>query len=74
MHISIEDVDEPPVFESSHYFVEVSENVDIGTTIQIVAAKDPDATNNSVRWVTQCTFDLLHTYGIIALYVLIEKY
>ncbi|KAM5157968.1 cadherin-20 [Mantella aurantiaca] len=50
VHISVEDVDEPPVFESSHYFVEVSENVDIGTTIQIVAAKDPDATNNSVRY------------------------
>ncbi|XP_072267937.1 cadherin-20 [Pyxicephalus adspersus] len=50
VHISVEDVDEAPVFESSHYFVEVSENVDIGTTIQIVAAKDPDATNNSVRY------------------------
>ncbi|KAM9307583.1 cadherin-20 [Gastrophryne carolinensis] len=50
VHISVEDVDEPPVFESSHYYVEVSENVDIGTTIQIVAAKDPDATNNSVRY------------------------
>ncbi|XP_040289891.1 LOW QUALITY PROTEIN: cadherin-20-like [Bufo bufo] len=49
LHISVEDVDEPPVFESSHYFVEVSENVDIGTTIQIVSARDPDATNNSVR-------------------------
>ncbi|XP_040209514.1 cadherin-20 [Rana temporaria] len=50
VHITIEDVDEPPVFESRHYFVEVSENVDIGTTIKIVAAKDPDATNNSVRY------------------------
>ncbi|XP_063779048.1 cadherin-20 [Pseudophryne corroboree] len=50
VHISVEDADEPPVFESSYYFVEVSENVDIGTTIQIVSAKDPDATNNSVRY------------------------
>ncbi|CAI9592537.1 unnamed protein product [Staurois parvus] len=50
VHITVEDVDEPPVFESSHYFVDVSENVDIGTTIQIVAAKDPDAKNNSVRY------------------------
>eukprot|EP00079_Xenopus_tropicalis_P026865 XP_012820890.1 PREDICTED: cadherin-20 isoform X1 [Xenopus tropicalis] len=50
VHISVEDVDEPPVFESNIYFVEVSENVDIGTTIQIVSAKDPDATNNSVRY------------------------
>ncbi|MEE6465303.1 hypothetical protein FKM82_006513 [Ascaphus truei] len=50
VHISVEDVDEPPVFESSFYFVEVSEDVDIGTTIQIVSAKDPDVTNNSVRY------------------------
>ncbi|XP_069816336.1 cadherin-20 [Dendropsophus ebraccatus] len=50
VHISVEDVDEPPVFETSHYFVEVSENVDIGTTIQIVSARDPDATNNSLRY------------------------
>ncbi|XP_053322082.1 cadherin-20 [Spea bombifrons] len=50
VHITVEDVDEPPVFESSFYYVEVSENVDIGTTIQLVSAKDPDVTNNSIRY------------------------
>ncbi|GAB0183678.1 cadherin-20 [Grus japonensis] len=49
VHISVEDVDEPPVFEPSFYFVEVPEDVEIGTTIQIISAKDPDVTNNSVR-------------------------
>lgn len=50
MHISVEDVDEPPVFEPGFYFVEVPEDVTIGTTIQIISAKDPDVTNNSIRF------------------------
>ncbi|XP_034288861.1 cadherin-20 isoform X2 [Pantherophis guttatus] len=50
VHISVEDVDEPPVFEPSFYFVEVPEDVDIGTTIQMINAKDPDVINNSIRY------------------------
>ncbi|XP_053427419.1 cadherin-20 isoform X2 [Nycticebus coucang] len=50
VHISVEDVDEPPVFEPAFYFVEVPEDVAIGTTIQIISAKDPDVTNNSIRY------------------------
>ncbi|KAH0617986.1 hypothetical protein JD844_016827 [Phrynosoma platyrhinos] len=50
VHITVEDVDEPPVFEPSFYFVEVPEDVDIGTTIQMIHAKDPDVTNNSIRY------------------------
>ncbi|XP_031235433.1 cadherin-20 isoform X3 [Mastomys coucha] len=50
VHISVEDVDEPPVFEPGFYFVEVPEDVTIGTTIQIISAKDPDVTNNSIRY------------------------
>lgn len=50
MHISVEDVDEPPVFEPGFYFVEVPEDVTIGTTIQIISAKDPDVSNNSIRF------------------------
>uniref|UniRef100_A0A2K6FZZ5 Cadherin-20 n=1 Tax=Propithecus coquereli TaxID=379532 RepID=A0A2K6FZZ5_PROCO len=49
VHISVEDVDEPPVFEPGFYFVEVPEDVAIGTTIQIISAKDPDVTNNSIN-------------------------
>lgn len=51
VHINVEDVDEPPVFEPGFYFVEVPEDVAIGTTIQIISAKDPDVTNNSIRFV-----------------------
>lgn len=50
VHISVEDVDEPPVFEPGFYFVEVPEDVTIGTTIQIISAKDPDVSNNSIRF------------------------
>ncbi|XP_078541886.1 cadherin-20 [Lissotriton helveticus] len=50
VHITVEDVDEPPVFQSSLYFVEVPEDAEIGTTVQIVSAKDPDVTNNSIRY------------------------
>ncbi|XP_058547903.1 cadherin-20 isoform X4 [Neofelis nebulosa] len=50
VHISVEDVDEPPIFEPGFYFVEVPEDVAIGTTIQIISAKDPDVTNNSIRY------------------------
>lgn len=49
VHISVEDVDEPPVFEPNFYFVEVPEDVEIGTTIQKISAKDPDVANNSIR-------------------------
>lgn len=50
VHISVEDVDEPPVFEPGSYFVEVPEDVAIGTTIQVISAEDPDVTNNSIRF------------------------
>lgn len=61
VHISVEDVDEPPVFEPSFYFVEVPEDVEIGTTIQIISAKDPDVTNNSIRSVLSLCFPPEHS-------------
>lgn len=50
VHLTVEDVDEPPQFDSPNYMVEVYEDVTVGTTIQVVSAKDPDAANNSVRY------------------------
>ncbi|XP_005998735.2 cadherin-20 isoform X1 [Latimeria chalumnae] len=50
VHISVEDVEEPPVFNSPFYFVEVLEDAEIGTIIQMIQAKDPDMTNNSIRY------------------------
>ncbi|XP_078056149.1 cadherin-20-like [Mustelus asterias] len=48
--LAVEDVDEPPRFEVTFYQVEVYEDVAVGTTIQTVSAKDPDAANNSIRY------------------------
>ncbi|MBN3294807.1 CAD20 protein, partial [Amia calva] len=50
IHISVEDVDEPPQFDSRFYFVEVPEDIEIGTVFQSVSAKDPDVANNSIRY------------------------
>uniref|UniRef100_A0A4W3J772 Cadherin-20 n=1 Tax=Callorhinchus milii TaxID=7868 RepID=A0A4W3J772_CALMI len=50
VRLTIEDVDEPPVFDAAFYFVEVYEDVTIGTPIQTVSAKDPDAAANSIRY------------------------
>ncbi|MBN3278568.1 CAD20 protein, partial [Polyodon spathula] len=50
VHISVEDVDERPQFDSKFYYVEVPEDVEIGTVFQTVSAKDPDVSNNSVRY------------------------
>ncbi|XP_007450185.1 PREDICTED: cadherin-20-like [Lipotes vexillifer] len=68
VHISVEDVDEPPVFEPGFYFVEVPEDVAIGTTIQIISAKDPDVTNNSIRFFY--TFHLILISWNLPLYLI----
>ncbi|KAK7881149.1 hypothetical protein WMY93_029558 [Mugilogobius chulae] len=50
VHVSIEDVDEPPVFQLSAYLLELPEDAEIGTVIRTVSARDPDAANNTVRY------------------------
>ncbi|KAG9337514.1 hypothetical protein JZ751_028620 [Albula glossodonta] len=49
VHVSVEDVDEPPDFDSPFYFVEVPEDLEIGTVFKTVFARDPDVANNSIR-------------------------
>ncbi|XP_062236057.1 cadherin-20-like [Platichthys flesus] len=50
VHVSVEDVDEPPQFDLPSYFVELPEDADIGTLVRTVSARDPDAANNTVRY------------------------
>ncbi|XP_030630851.1 cadherin-20-like [Chanos chanos] len=50
VHVSVEDVDEPPEFDAPFYVVEVPEDAEIGTVFKTVSARDPDATNNTVRY------------------------
>ncbi|XP_033841531.1 cadherin-20-like [Periophthalmus magnuspinnatus] len=50
VHVSIEDADEPPVFQLDSYLLEIREDADVGTVIRTVQARDPDAANNTVRY------------------------
>jgi hypothetical protein len=47
--ISVEDVDEPPVFSKLSYLMEVDEDVKEGSIIGQVTAYDPDAMNNIIK-------------------------
>ncbi|KAJ3611268.1 hypothetical protein NHX12_021284 [Muraenolepis orangiensis] len=49
VHVSVEDVDEAPVFDSPAYYIEVAEDAQIDTVIGVVSARDPDAANNTMR-------------------------
>lgn len=49
VHVSVEDVDEPPLFSSPAYYIELPEDAEIGTVVKMVSARDPDAANNTVR-------------------------
>lgn len=49
VHVSVEDVDEPPLFESPAYYMELPEDTEIGTVVRTVSARDPDSANNTVR-------------------------
>ncbi|XP_037550064.1 cadherin-20-like isoform X2 [Nematolebias whitei] len=50
VHVSVEDVDEPPLFDSSSYYVELPEDAEKGTVVRTVSARDPDFANNTVRY------------------------
>lgn len=52
VHVSIEDVDEPPMFELPSYYIEVPEDAEVGTVLRTLSARDPDAANNTVRFET----------------------
>ncbi|KAB5555171.1 hypothetical protein PHYPO_G00030430 [Pangasianodon hypophthalmus] len=50
VQLSIEDVDEPPQFSSTLYYAEVREDAEIGTVLITISARDPDAANDSIRY------------------------
>lgn len=49
VHVNVEDVDEPPLFDSAVYYMELPENAKIGTVVKTMSARDPDSANNAVR-------------------------
>lgn len=49
VHVYVEDVDEPPLFDSAVYNVELPEDAEIGTVVKTVSAIDPDSAKDTVR-------------------------
>lgn len=47
--ISVEDADEPPVFGRSTYMFKVHEDIELGTIIGTVMARDPDTIPSPIR-------------------------
>ncbi|XP_035866052.1 cadherin-7 isoform X2 [Phyllostomus discolor] len=64
--IIVEDIDEPPVFSSPLYPMEVSEATQVGNIIGTVAAHDPDAANSPVRYSIDRNTDLERYFNIDA--------
>ncbi|MGH0146163.1 UNVERIFIED_CONTAM: hypothetical protein FKN15_011566 [Acipenser sinensis] len=62
--ITVEDVDEPPVFERASYIMEVKEDASIGTLIGSVIAADPDVTKSLVRYSIDRLTDLDRMFNI----------
>ncbi|KAK7877338.1 hypothetical protein WMY93_031954, partial [Mugilogobius chulae] len=47
--VTVEDVDEPPVFTRNPYIIEVHEDTASGSAVGVVSARDPDADNKPVK-------------------------
>nr|XP_005026368.3 cadherin-19 isoform X1 [Anas platyrhynchos]XP_012961299.3 cadherin-19 isoform X1 [Anas platyrhynchos]XP_012961301.3 cadherin-19 isoform X1 [Anas platyrhynchos]XP_021132517.3 cadherin-19 isoform X1 [Anas platyrhynchos]XP_021132518.3 cadherin-19 isoform X1 [Anas platyrhynchos]XP_038031085.1 cadherin-19 isoform X1 [Anas platyrhynchos] len=48
--ISVQDADEPPVFNLENYVMEIAEGVANGSLVGVVSARDPDNVNSPVRY------------------------
>uniref|UniRef100_A0A3B3ZBJ0 Cadherin domain-containing protein n=1 Tax=Periophthalmus magnuspinnatus TaxID=409849 RepID=A0A3B3ZBJ0_9GOBI len=47
--VTVDDVDEPPVFSRNPYIIEVHEDTASGSAVGVVSARDPDADNKPVK-------------------------
>ncbi|NXN20668.1 CADH9 protein, partial [Nycticryphes semicollaris] len=62
--ISVEDIDEPPVFSRPWYLIEVDEDVKEGSIIGQVEAQDPDITKNAIKYSVDRHTDLDRIFNI----------
>ncbi|XP_059848398.1 cadherin-8 [Hypanus sabinus] len=62
--ITVEDADEPPVFSSPAYFLEVREDTALGSVIGEVQARDPDVIESSIRYSIDRHTDLERLFNI----------
>ncbi|KAM4687061.1 cadherin-9 [Amazona ochrocephala] len=64
LKISVEDIDEPPVFSRPWYLIEVDEDVKEGSIIGQVVAQDPDRTKNAIKYSVDRHTDLDRVFNI----------
>ncbi|NXJ84104.1 CADH9 protein, partial [Trogon melanurus] len=62
--ISVEDVDEPPVFRRPWYLIDVDEDAKEGSIIGQVVAEDPDTTKNAIKYSVDRHTDLDRIFNI----------
>uniref|UniRef100_A0A7N8X4C1 Cadherin 7 n=1 Tax=Mastacembelus armatus TaxID=205130 RepID=A0A7N8X4C1_9TELE len=65
--VTVEDVNEPPVFSSPLGKMVVSEDASVGTSIGRVSAHDPDTTNSAIRYSIDRNTDLERFFNVDAL-------
>lgn len=53
VRVTVEDVDEPPVFTRNPYIIEVHEDTAAGSFVGVVLARDLDADSKPVKYATQ---------------------
>ncbi|MEE6499856.1 hypothetical protein FKM82_003612 [Ascaphus truei] len=64
--VTVEDADEPPVFSSPTYLLEVHENAGINGVIGQVTARDPDVSSSPIRFSIDRHTDLDRQFNINA--------
>ncbi|XP_064190212.1 cadherin-10-like [Anguilla rostrata] len=64
LKVTVEDVDEPPVFERDGYVMEVKEDADAGTTVGSVSASDPDTSRSLIRYSIDRRTDMDRLFNI----------
>ncbi|XP_029955532.1 cadherin-7 [Salarias fasciatus] len=65
--VTVEDVNEPPVFSKALSELVVSEDAKVGTSIGRVSAHDPDTSNNAIRYSIDRNTDLERFFNVDAL-------
>ncbi|XP_044282562.1 cadherin-19-like isoform X2 [Varanus komodoensis] len=64
LRIRVVDVDEPPVFISEEFLMEIAEEEMNGSIVGIVSARDPDTVNSSIRYSIVPHKDLTELFSI----------
>ncbi|XP_008306473.1 cadherin-10-like [Cynoglossus semilaevis] len=64
VRVTVEDVDESPVFTRNPYIIEVHEDTAAGSFVGVVLARDPDADNKPVKYSIDRHTDLERLFNI----------